>query len=71
MKLVDAKGGVAGATPASADRADSGSGKPPRLDAAAIAAKFTELKSSPKGLTSAEAQARIAKDGPNAIVNRN
>ena len=44
------------------------SGKPDRLDAAAIAAKFAALKSSPKGLTSDEARARLAKDGPNAIV---
>jgi H+-transporting ATPase len=44
------------------------SGKPDRLDAAAIAAKLAALKSSPQGLTSDEAKARLAKDGPNAIV---
>ena len=48
------------ATPARASRR--------RLDAAAIAAKFAELKSSDKGLTSEDARARLAKDGPNAIV---
>src|SRR5271166_4981022 len=51
-----------------ADQADSGSGKPRRLDAAAIAAKFIDVKSSPQGLTSDEAKARLAKDGPNAII---
>ena len=60
-------GGTAGA-PAAAKQNEAGSGRAKRLDTAAIAAKFTELKSSPKGLTSAEAQARLAKDGPNAIV---
>jgi magnesium-transporting ATPase (P-type) len=64
MNLVDVKGGIAGA--ASAGHDDSS--KPHRLDAAAIAAKFAELKSSEKGLTSDEAKARLAKDGPNAIV---
>ncbi|WP_170153321.1 plasma-membrane proton-efflux P-type ATPase [Roseiarcus fermentans] len=49
---------------------DAGAGKPKRLDAAAIAARFAELKSSAKGLTSDEARARLAKDGPNAIVAR-
>lgn len=37
------------------------------LDAAAIAAKLSELKTSSKGLTSLEAKDRLAKDGPNAI----
>ncbi len=48
--------------------ADSGSTRSQKLDAAAIAAKFAELKSSPNGLSSGEAGARLAKDGPNAIV---
>ena len=70
MNVVDMKGGVAGATPAHEDHADADSGKPHRLDAAAIAAKFAELKSSDKGLRSDEARERLAKDGPNAIVAR-
>jgi len=37
------------------------------LDAVAIAAKLSELKTSSKGLTSSEAKDRLAKDGPNAI----
>jgi H+-transporting ATPase len=57
------------ATPSTeSDGADSGSGKPRRLDAAAIAAKFRELKSSSRGLTAGEAAERLATDGPNAIV---
>jgi H+-transporting ATPase len=68
MNVVDVKGGVAGAAPAREEHDDSGSGKPQRLDASAIAAKVAELRSSDKGLTSDEAKARHAKDGPNAIV---
>ena len=67
MNVVAVKGGVAGAAPAEAEH-DSGSGKPHRLDAAAIAAKFAALQSSEKGLTSDEAKTRLEKDGPNAIV---
>ena len=37
------------------------------LDSAAIEKKFADLKSSPTGLTSADAKARLAHDGPNAI----
>ncbi len=68
MNVADVSAGVAGATPA--DHEDAGASNPKRLDAAAIAAKFAELKSSDKGLTSDEAKARLAKDGPNAIVAR-
>ncbi len=59
MSAVDVKEGAA---------LGGDSGKPDRLDAAGIAAKFAALKSSPKALTSDEARARLAKDGPNAIV---
>ncbi|MEN3166203.1 plasma-membrane proton-efflux P-type ATPase [Gluconobacter sp. OJB] len=37
------------------------------LNSTEIQSKFSELKTSPKGLTSIEAQDRLAKDGPNAI----
>ncbi|WP_283094134.1 plasma-membrane proton-efflux P-type ATPase [Gluconobacter albidus] len=42
-------------------------GRSTTLDAAEISAKISELKTSSKGLTSMEAQDRLAKDGPNAI----
>ncbi|MFG1479122.1 plasma-membrane proton-efflux P-type ATPase [Xanthobacter sp. V4C-4] len=44
------------------------SGSPTRLDAAGIAAKFTELGSAPQGLSAAEVSARQTKYGPNAIA---
>ena len=46
----------------------SNSDRPRPLDAEAIQARFQALHSSPQGLASTEAQARLAKDGPNAIV---
>jgi H+-transporting ATPase len=49
----------AGAAPAPA--------KPATLDAAGIAQELKRLGSSPDGLSSAEAQSRLAKYGPNAI----
>lgn len=42
-------------------------GKAAPLDAAGIAAKLSELKSSSKGLSSTEAQQRLTQYGPNAI----
>lgn len=42
--------------------------KTDRLDAASIAKKISELDSSTNGLSTAEAKARLAKYGPNAIV---
>src|SRR5271165_7196813 len=68
MSDVDGKAGAAATQLAGSEDGDSGSAPPQKLDAAAIAAKFAELESSPKGLSSDEAQARLAKDGPNAIV---
>ncbi|GLI25014.1 H+-transporting ATPase [Xanthobacter flavus] len=61
---------IAAPAPAEAPAAKpaASSGGPVRLDAAAISAKFTELGSSPKGLTATEAAERQAKYGPNAIV---
>ena len=68
MNAPETKTAEDAAQPAGAKHGESGSGRPARLDAAAIAAKFTELKSSAQGLSSEEAKARLAKDGPNAIV---
>ena len=56
-----------GAAPRAAS-ATTSSGAPPRLDAAGIAAAFTALGSSPKGLTSAQTKDLQAKYGPNAIA---
>jgi H+-transporting ATPase len=66
MSLVEIKSDAPAST--KAEQADSGSGAPRRLDAASIAAKFNELKTSSRGLTAGEAAARLAKAGPNAIV---
>jgi H+-transporting ATPase len=55
-----ASGGTAGSS-------DS-SGRPKTLNSAAIAALLTKLRTSAQGLTSSEAQKRLAKDGPNAII---
>jgi H+-transporting ATPase len=68
MNVIEVKGGVAGAAPVHEEHRDAGSGKPKRLDAAAIAAQLKKLDSSEKGLTSDEAKTRMEKDGPNAIV---
>jgi H+-transporting ATPase len=68
MNAVDVKAGDVGVQPAGSEHADAGSIRPQKLDAAAIGAKFAELKSSPRGLSSNGAKARLAKDGPNAIV---
>src|SRR5271157_4258999 len=55
-----ASGGTAG-------NSDS-SGRPRTLDPAAIAAELAKLATSAQGLTTSEAQKRLAKDGPNAII---
>src|SRR5271166_2327771 len=55
-----ASGGTAG-------NSDS-SGRPRTLDAAAITTQLAKLATSARGLTSNEAQKRLAKDGPNAII---
>jgi H+-transporting ATPase len=68
MNAVDARLGLTAARGVRPHYGDQDPGGPQKLDAAAIAAKFAELKSSDKGLTSDEAKARLAKDGPNAIV---
>jgi len=68
MSTVDAKPGPGAADPVESEHSDSGSDRPQALGAAAIATKFAELKSSPTGLTSDEAKARLARDGPNAII---
>ncbi len=68
MNAIDTKVTGAAIAPGAVEHSESGSHREKRLDAAAIAAKFAELKSSPKGLTSEEAKAQLAKDGPNAIV---
>ncbi len=52
---------------AAAGGSDS-SGRPRTLDPAAIAAQLAKLATSAKGLTTNEAQKRLAKDGPNAII---
>ncbi|MFO1037267.1 MAG: plasma-membrane proton-efflux P-type ATPase [Geminicoccaceae bacterium] len=52
---------------AAAKPAPTSGGKPGPLGPAAIAAKFGELGSSPKGLSSDEARQRLEKYGPNAI----
>jgi hypothetical protein len=64
MNAIDIKAGAHDAQPAGSEHDDSGSSPPQKLGAAAITAKFVELKSSPKSLTSEEAKARLAKDGP-------
>ena len=61
MNDPDSKAAAGAAQSAGALHGDGGSGRPARLDAAAIAAKFAELKSSAQGLTSEEAAARLAK----------
>ena len=48
MNAVDTKAAGAASAPAAAEQSEAGSGRAKRLDAAAIAAKFTELKSSPQ-----------------------
>ncbi len=68
MTAVDARIASAAIARPLAKSTDAGSGQAKRLDAAAIAAKFAELMSSPKGLTSKAATTLLAKDGPNAIV---
>jgi len=68
VNAIDVKAGAVGVQPAGSEHADASSSRPQKLDAPAIAAKFAELKSSPKGLASDEAKVRLAKDGPNAIV---
>jgi H+-transporting ATPase len=50
-----------------ADTSSHSSGAPKTLDAAGIAAQMKQLQSSNQGLTTTEAQARLAKDGPNAL----
>jgi len=54
--------------PASAAGGSDSSGRPKTLDPAAIAAQLAKLATSAKGLTTNEAQKRLAKDGPNAII---
>src|SRR5208282_5973400 len=58
------------ASPASGAPAGSSdsSGRPKTLDPAAIAAELAKLGTSARGLTTNEAQKRLAKDGPNAII---
>ena len=68
MNAVNARLGLTAAPGVRPHYGDQDPGGPQKLDVAAIAAKFAELKSSDKGLTSDEAKARLAKDGPNAIV---
>ncbi len=63
MNAIDVKAAAVRVQPAGSEHADASSSRPQKLDAPAIAAKFAELKSSPKGLTSDEAKARLAKDG--------
>ena len=46
----------------------SDTNRPKRLDAAGIDAKFKALAATPQGLSSVDAQARLAKNGPNAII---
>lgn len=59
----DNKGGGESATTAN-NTAASG---PTKLDAAGVKAKFTELKSTPEGLSTEEATKRLTTYGPNAI----
>jgi H+-transporting ATPase len=58
------KSAAIGATATSSDT----SGRPKALDAAAVASELARLATSPQGLTTVEAQKRLAEDGPNAIV---
>src|SRR5271157_523634 len=53
---------------ASAAGGSDSSGRPKTLDPAAIAAELSKIGTSAQGLTSSEAQKRLAKDGPNAII---
>src|SRR5271157_3371850 len=53
---------------ASAAGGSDSSGRPKTLDPAAIAAELAKLATSAQGLTTSEAQKRLAKDGPNAII---
>lgn len=64
----DSPAPAAAQTPnAATQQAGGGKGKPVPLDAAAIAAKLSELKTSDKGLSSADAAQRLTQYGPNAI----
>lgn len=58
---------VAPAPKAAAEQSAGGKGKAAPLSAAAIAAKLSELKTSDKGLTSADVAQRLTQYGPNAI----
>jgi len=60
---VDARLGLTAARGVRPHYGDQDPGGPQKLDVAANAAKFAELKSSDKGLTSDEAKARLAKNG--------
>jgi len=64
VNLASPVSAASGATTASSDS----SGRPKTLDPAAIAAQLAKLGTSAQGLTTNEAQKRLAKDGPNAII---
>ncbi len=58
---------AAAAPAAPVAKPSTGSNRPERLDADGIAAAFRDAGSTPQGITSAEATARLEKYGPNAI----
>ncbi|MFS8038166.1 plasma-membrane proton-efflux P-type ATPase [Xanthobacter sp. AM11] len=62
--------GGSGAAPAAKPAGGASSSGAERLDAAAIAARFAELGSTPAGLAAGEVTARQEKFGPNAIAAR-
>ena len=70
MNAVDARLGLTAAPGVRPHYGDQDPGGPQKLDVAANAAKFAELKSSDKGLTSDEAKARLAKNGLDGVTGR-
>jgi H+-transporting ATPase len=67
MEPVNSARQVSAASGARTASSDS-SGRPKTLDLAAIAAELSKMGTSAQGLTTSEAQKRLAKDGPNAII---